>query len=89
MKPKAGDVIRMEYGYKRNFMTPNQVGFGWIGDTMVYELSEGEGPFGMLYAITVVNYDPTNNTTERNPGLSRVFGDEKILKAYLEELNNG
>ncbi len=90
MRPE--DIIRREYGGGLNFMTPNVVECGTIGEHFVFELSWGEAidrPLGSprrpgLWGVTIVEH--YQGLTLRRTDVSDVFPTQALARKYIAEL---
>lgn len=51
---QARDVFEEVYGYSTNFITPDVIEYGFIGDFIAYEISVGQGITGKVYGFTVL-----------------------------------
>ena len=89
MKPI--DILRLEYGNSKNFMTPHILGRGTLFQNdkiiIVYELAKGRGmprSYGSLppiiYGISIVSYDKTSGKTER-------LFDDCICSEYRSDIS--
>ena len=90
----AKEIIRKEYGRRRNFMTSYITSYGKIrGENhkgfseIAYEISSGKSfSGGPLYGLSVVSYDPETGETKRERDLSTCFRSLKLLNKYIVEL---
>ena len=96
--PNAGEILKMEYGTARNFMTPNVLEIGMIANNqnncIAFELSTGRGIFEgtQLFGVSVVEYDLITKKTDRHAVKSECFHSLidandyiKILKEKYDE----
>jgi hypothetical protein len=83
----AERIILKEYKGSRNFMTPRVLAYYKAGDNRGIELSTGTGLFDQdIWGVSVVDYDPATNTTERMIDVSGVFQSYSEALAYIDEL---
>lgn len=77
-------VINREYGYSRNFMTPNLIEYSWvIDDKVAYELSSGTGfKNEPIYGVSIVRLHP-DGTTERLLDKSDMFWSIAEARAHI------
>jgi hypothetical protein len=85
----AREILRLEYGDSRNFLTPHRIAIGKLDRATAYELSAGEGiePGTKLYGISVVRV--LNGATERDYESSCCFSSLEAANEYVEQLRNG
>lgn len=82
----AKDIVRLEYGDSKNFMTPEVIKYGKISKNLAYELSFGIGLCREdLYGVSVVEL-LDDGTTRRRTDLSKVLNSLKEALDYIEEL---
>jgi len=96
MTPK--EILRLEYGDSKNFMTPHILGRGSIykdkNKIIVYELSKGRGiprsPFDshgpVIYAVSIVKYDQNTGITYRMSDYCECSESKLIIKNYINNL---
>lgn len=88
---KAHVIMVKEFGGSRNFITPAVIRYGLKGN-LAYELSRSNdrmpdmAPWGDLYGVTVVIYDPETDTTERSFDLSDCFQSRAAAEQHIENL---
>lgn len=95
---KASEVIKMEYGTSKNFITPNVIDYGILTtrDSLVYayELSTGEG-FNRepIFGVSVVRYNTLTNSTERLTDSSGVYmskhGAYRHINNLIDRISKG
>lgn len=85
----AREILRLEYGDSRNFLTPHVIARGKLRADTAYELSSGEGitPGTRLYGVSVVVVHAS--TTERDYESSCCFSSLQAANEYVEELRRG
>ena len=87
MNKSAKQILRQEYGTARNFMTDKVIRIGKINRNIAYELSTGKGIFDKsLFGVSVVSYNPSNDTTDRHAIKSRCFSSLISAESYIDEL---
>lgn len=88
-------ILELEYGQNNyNPMTPNVIERGFVTDNVAYELATGKGINNQpIWGLSIVAYNPENNTTERGIGFSgcyesKALAHEAILQTCksLEEI---
>ena len=84
----AREIIKKEYGDSKNFMTPSILETKKISINRAYELSSGEAFLsdGRIYGVSVVDYDPATDTTQRNYDLSEMFHSYQEAKEHIKAL---
>ena len=83
----AQEIIRQEYGTARNFMTPSVIKTGKINPNVAFELSTGTGfDHNQIYGVSVVQYDPDTDTTDRHAIESKCFGNRAAAECYISQL---
>lgn len=85
---KAFEIWQKEYGDSRNFMTPDPIGYGWIGKTLVYEIAEGTG-FNQepIFGVSIVRIMP-DGSVQSEHDLANVFPSEQDARSYISELRH-
>jgi hypothetical protein len=84
----ARELLRLEYGDSRNFMTPHRIAIGKLGRDAAYELSAGEGlePGSKLYGVSVVRL--VDGETQRDYDASGCFSTLEAANAHVERLSS-
>lgn len=77
MKAFPQSVIKKHYNNRPNVITPLPLDYGYINNSIVYELSTGKGIFGTpLYGVTVVKLVGCSTDA--------MFDDNKCLHSLVE-----
>lgn len=84
----AREILRLEYGDSRNFMTPHRIAIGKLDRTSAYELSAGEGiePRTKLYGVSIVRV--VDGETERDYDSSACFSTLEAANEHVEQLRS-
>ena len=77
----AREILRMEYGSARNFMTPDVLLRRLVSGNVAVELSSGDGmrkrgdygPPPIVFGVSFVRLDPETGETRRAYGASGLF----------------
>lgn len=91
MTPK--DTIRKEYGTSKNFMTPRVLSYGRISDSLVYELSTGQGipadSFSsvgpQIWGLAVVEIG-SDGSLKRRRDLGDCFRSREAVRLHIAKL---
>jgi len=88
MNKSAKQILYQEYGTARNFITDSVIRIGKINRNIAYELSTGKGIFDNndLFGVSVVSYNPSEDTTDRHAIKSRCFASLISAEGYIDEL---
>jgi hypothetical protein len=91
--PKSREVFRRRYKGQKNFITPNVIEYGKIGNKYSYELSWGEGIFNRedkIYGVSVLTNEgkKVDELKQTNNNLSRSFNNRKKAEKYIDKLND-
>lgn len=83
----AREILRLEYGDSRNFLTPHVITRGKLAPLVAYELSSGASlePGTSIYGVSVVRLHD-DSTTERDYDASACFSSLERANAYVEQL---
>jgi len=83
----AREILRIEYGDSRNFLTPHVISRGKLTRLIAYELSSGSGlELGTsIYGVSVVCV-LDDGTTERDYDSSACFSRLELANAHVESL---
>jgi hypothetical protein len=83
----AREILRLEYGDSRNFLTPHRIAVGKLARHIAYELSSGSGiePGTSIYGVSVVRLHD-DGTTERNYDSSACFSRLELANEHVERL---
>lgn len=83
----ARELIRMEYGSSKNFMTPNVIERRKNGRHRAIEIASGTG-FNQepIYGVSIVDHFPQNDTTTRRRDLSQCFQSRGAALLYANKL---
>jgi hypothetical protein len=84
----ARELLRLEYGDSRNFLTPHVIARGKLDKLSAYELSAGEGiePGTRLYGVSVVRL--VDGETERDFESSACFSSLEAANEHVEALSS-
>lgn len=78
----AKEIIQKHYGKSNNFMTPDVIKYGKIGQSLAYELSSGKGFTGN----TIYGLSFAHETEGRKNDLSTCLHSIKEVENYIESL---
>ncbi len=83
----AREILRLEYGASRNFMTPHVISRGKLARNVAYEISFGSGlePGTSIYGVSVVRLHE-DGTTERDHERSACFSTLERANEHVEYL---
>ena len=88
----ARRIINQAYNGHLNVMTPSIYEYGWVNDTMAYEISHGTGIFSQyMVGVTLVSLDEHLNSIKEYDLSSCFSGDDlgdtvEEAKNYIKEL---
>jgi hypothetical protein len=85
--PSAREILRLEYGDSRNFLTPHVIARGKLARDVAYEISSGSGlePGSSIYGVSVVMLHD-DGTTERDYDASCCFSSLGAANEHVESL---
>ena len=88
--PTAREIIKMEYGNSKNFMTPTVLKTKRLYPAVAIELSQGRGfENDTLYGVSVVMFFMGSGKTKRLYNLSKVFRTIDRAEDYIDGLEQG
>ena len=84
---KAQAAFRKVYTAEQvNFMTPDPLGYGWLGADAVYELSGGRGfDHEPIFGVTVIEHGPEGWQRD-SQGRSKCCGSKREADDYIMAL---
>jgi hypothetical protein len=85
----ARELLQMEYGSSRNFLTPHVIARGKLTRTVAYELSSGSGqePGTSIYGVSVVRLHG-DGTTERDHEAAACLSSLQAADEHIESLRD-
>jgi hypothetical protein len=83
----ARELLRLEYGDSRNFMTPHRIAVGKLAPLVAYEVSSGSGlEVGTsIFGVSVVRLHD-DDSTERDYEASACFSSLERTNEHVEHL---
>lgn len=84
----AREILRMEYGASKNFMTPNILKMGKLNQNVAYELSQGRGfDNDNIYGVSLASYNQRKGKTRRLGNISQMFHTKIEAHSYIDNLS--